>query len=254
MKPVFLLGSVINVSEGTFNYMDHSRSSQSAMERAKQTLLSLNSIFCRVPNAKIYIIEGSLNLPETLLISSGISHYLDVYDVELVKLVDVDEDACVELNTHRNKSYCESLLYSTFLRHYKEDLKNYDMIIKMSGRYSLTVTCDIGQMPDKNKVYFKRELYFPNPNNEQWAYPDLLIPGQELTDAKWTTSILFAFGVNRLNDLQDFFNFIISNTKNRDTCVEQLIQYWSWMNKINHEEIGWMLCGWNGGDDVFWYQ
>lgn len=249
MKLAFLVGSVINVSEGTFNYMENSRSAQSSDERARQTAVTLNSIFCKYPNAKIYLIEGSLSLPKELLVSSGIFYYLEEYNVELVKLVDIDKDVCKELNTHENKSYCECLLYSTFLKHYEEDLENYDLVIKLTGRYSITSNFNIDSSMTKDDILFKHIHKFDNPDNIEWAYSDLLIPGQKLTDACYTFSMTYAFGGNRIDDFKHFLEFTMENTKNNGREIEMLIQYWSWKNRIKHKEMNWYVCGYAGSNN-----
>jgi hypothetical protein len=260
MRLCFLVGSVIKVSDVKFSYMD-SRSNQSTEERARQTVTALNSIFLKHPNAKVYLIEGSLGLDMETLKRTGILEFCKYHNVEIVLLSSIDYATCVELNKHANKSYCEAILYKCFLDKFKSKLKEYDYVIKLSGRYSLTKNCKRATLKDTNAVYLKKIQNFKNEKKEPWAHLDILIPNQPLHDLMWTASFLLIFGKKRLDDFDSLLNTIIKLTIDNNACkdswfneksTEEILQYWSWKNNINHKTIDWQILAYKGKDSGFW--
>tara|TARA_R110002050_G_scaffold219651_2_gene355518 strand:+ start:1186 stop:1968 length:783 start_codon:yes stop_codon:yes gene_type:complete len=252
----FLVGSVMNPSIGTFTTHEGHRSHQSREERARQTVLSLNSIFCNHPNAKVFLIDSSLDLTDQQVQEwchpGGIYNFLQNHNIEIIKLCDIDRDVCIKINTHINKSYCEALIYDKFLEHYESKLADYDHIIKISGRYSLTHNCkDI--LINKNQVSFKSFIEFPNPNKFAWVNPVIKMDHQELWEMKWTPSFLFIFGGEMISELKNFFKFTIEVTENSSINIEDAIQYWLWKNKINNIPLDWKALAYTGRDSTLWY-
>ena len=251
MKPVFIIGSVLISNSGKFDYTEN-RSYFSDRERHSHTTFAINSIYAIYPNSKVYVVDASLDTEAAGELLFQYEHLWKAKDLECIRLAEVDAQKTVILNTHENKSYCEALLYSTFLKHYKDELKNYDYIVKLSGRYNLTENCGT-DLINKSDVYFKKIWDAPNPDKEHWAYKDLMMPGQEPWEMNWTPSFCFAFGINRLEEFVDFWNFVLENTKENDRSCERLIQYWLWKNKLTPKELSWKILAFTGDNGRLWY-
>jgi hypothetical protein len=253
-KTVFLVGSVIDVGKGSFHRMEDTRSYQPNNERFAQTVTGLNSIYNKFPNAKVFLIDAStkpssyLTSPDTL----GISKMVNKFGLEIIHLSQLDPIRVSILNTHPNKSYCEALLYDTFLDHYADRLKEYDFIIKLSGRYNLTPNCNITSLQDKSDFYLKEIMDIANPNNEKWAYEHLMVPGQTGEVINWRASFCLGCGIDRLDDFKNLWKYVILMTKTSGVSIEVILNFWSWKHEINHKELDWEILGFTGSEGYMW--
>jgi hypothetical protein len=259
---VFLVGSLIRPMNGRFRsiYDTHipHRSYQSPGERGHHTIFGLNSIFCKYPNAKVFLIEGSLDLTDDEIDQycqpGGQYNYFSNKNIEIVKISDIDREACKIINTHENKSFCEALLFDTFLNNYKENLSKYDYVVKMSGRYSLTPNCNLDVLSGKDKIYFKEKAFWNHlDKNKVWTPKEIRLPNQEPWEMHWTPCFLFAFGKERIEELQEFFKFIMNVTDKTNISTEDAIYYWTQHNNINNvEELKWAALAYTGTDGTLW--
>jgi len=251
MKHVFIIGSVVSPSKGRFDYMD-TRSTQTGKERMVETLLAINSVYLLYPNAKVYLVDGSLKESSVDLHLATIKNIWGYKDLECIRIENLNKDAAKVINTHHNKSHCEAVLYSTFLNHYSHKLKEYDFVTKLSGRYNLSDNCGSG-LNDKDGVYFKRIWDYDNPYDTILAYPDMMLPGQTEYEMNWTASFCFSFGINRLNDFIEFWEYIKDNTQNTSKSTERIIRYWLWKNEIVSTDLDWKILAFRGDGGGIWH-
>jgi hypothetical protein len=261
---VFLVGSIIRPMDGKFrsiyNVKTQHRSHQTPRERAEQTIFGLNSIFCKYPNAKIILLEASLDITDKDIDEAchkgGTYNYLKENNVEVVKMTDINRDICVKINTHENKSYCEALLFNTFLDNCEDKIKDYNYIVKLSGRYSLTSNCNIDSLLGTDKIYFKEERFWDHLDKTKvWTPDEILLDGQSSWEMYWTPCFLFIFGNERLSELKEFFKFILQVTDTTNISTEDLIYYWmkSPKEKHNVKHLDWKALAYTGTDGSLWY-
>lgn len=261
---VFLVGSLIKPMEGKFrsvyNVKIQHRSYQTPRERAQQTIFGLNSIFCKYPNAKVILLEASLDITDEYIDDAchkgGIYNYLKEKNIEIVKMTDVNRDICVKINTHENKSYCEALLFDTFLNNFEDKIKSYDYIVKLSGRYSLTDNCNIDSLTTTDKIYFKEKRFWDHLDKHKvWTPDEIRLDGQAAWEMYWTPCFLFVFGNKRIDELKEFFKFILSVTDTTNISTEDLIHYWTLSPKEKHniEHLDWKALAYTGTDGSLWH-
>jgi len=258
---VFLVGSVIKPIPGEFAMQfgnTQNRSAQTPSERAQQTILSLNSIFCKYPNAKVFLLEGSLDLSLTELKElcepscNSNSSYFSRHNIEIIQISEVDNDVCKKINTHQNKSYCEALLFNTFLERFEDKIKDYDYIVKLSGRYSLTPNCNINTLSGTNKIYFKNYNFYDYVDRIV-CHESICLPEQNQCTLYWTPCFMFIFGNEKIDDLKLFFKFLVSVTEETKVSTEDTIQYWLKTQNIINEPLSWAALAYTGTYGAFWY-
>ena len=131
MKIAFIISSAINLDD-TVNISfgnGNKRSAFSSEERFRQTQYSLNSINLIFPDSKKYIFDTSINSDQY---RKKLSYFKNL---DFVSLNEIDKDKAMLCRTSKSKGFCESLSTMMFLDEKRNELENYDFIIKLSGRY-----------------------------------------------------------------------------------------------------------------------
>lgn len=151
MKVAFIVGSFITPYQGG------SSSAYSVKERIAQTHETLKSIRERCPEAKIYFIEGS----ETVISECGFD-----YD-ELVRPTKDFEAKKLLYSMPKSPGECVMMIYTGNTA----PLEEYDLVFKISGRYSLTEDFSLDNF-SKDKFTFYDHV--------QWGYETTLysFPGK----------------------------------------------------------------------------
>lgn len=144
MKPLFLITSAILV--------------ENEQERFLQTLHTIDSILCRIPNAEIWLCESSLKpLPEYMTYLLNHVKIIQFYDDKRIAEI-VEEVNHLWMNgsnyklgqiKNRTESYVINCVLNTI------DETKYDRIFKISGRYFLTSRFSIEKHLDKGKISLK---------------------------------------------------------------------------------------------------
>tara|TARA_R110000765_G_scaffold209499_1_gene314677 strand:+ start:205 stop:1005 length:801 start_codon:yes stop_codon:yes gene_type:complete len=259
---VFLVGSLIKPMSGkfrtVFDVKVQHRSHQTPRERAEQTIFGLNSIFCKYPNAKVILLEASLDITDNDISkachSGGQFNYLQEKNIEIIKMTDVNRDICKKINTHENKSYCEALLFDTFLTNFPDKINDYDYVVKLSGRYSLTDNCNIDSLKGTGNIYFKEYKFWDHLDKTKiWAPDQIRLPNQETWEMYWTPCFLFVFGKERIPELKEFFKFIMSVTDEGNVSTEDAIEYWVKSNNKESIKLDWRALAYTGTDGTFWH-
>jgi hypothetical protein len=127
MKIAVLVTSVIapNLTVGLLKTPDR-RSGIPYYERLRHTTFTVCNIRNTIPNADIFLIDGS---------EFNFAQCFEVFEpsCKFIHLATGDLDRARSVNTHPNKSYGELLLIDYALN--TLNLQEYDYIIKISGRY-----------------------------------------------------------------------------------------------------------------------
>lgn len=119
MKIAFIVGSFITPYEGG------ARSAFNVKERILQTHETLRSIREKCPSAKIYFIEGS---------DTDLSDCKFDYDELLVSTKDFEARKLI-YSSAKSPGECVMMIYAA---NNIQNLEDYDLIFKISGRYVLT--------------------------------------------------------------------------------------------------------------------
>jgi hypothetical protein len=141
MLIAFIITSVINTISKELTYGP--RSYYNSSERFKDTLKTIHSIREYVPDAKIYLIEGSkLNHEMEFIFESLTDYYVNTYtDNKIIKGVN-----------SKMKGYGETVQLKYIFHNY--NLEKYDYIFKISGRYYLNNNFNLNKLVYSNKVLF----------------------------------------------------------------------------------------------------
>lgn len=127
MINLFVITSVINISNGPFTYTDI-RSLYTCEERFEQTKKTIQSIKEKVPNVKILHVECSnINSEQQNYIINNVDYFINLYDDEYIRNI-IDG---------KSKSMGENTLLLNAINYIKFHDIEYDNFYKISGRYFL---------------------------------------------------------------------------------------------------------------------
>lgn len=137
----FIITSVINTISTDLTYGP--RSFYNINERFEQTLQTIQTIKYYVPNADIYLIEGShITFEMEYIFENVVNKYINVYNNKYIR-------TAVE---SKLKGYGEAAqIYHVFNKY---DFTNYDYIFKISGRYYLNSEFDLKTLLSNNDITF----------------------------------------------------------------------------------------------------
>lgn len=253
MKRLHIIGSSIHISENDkqFNNVTKVRSGFSTEERFRQTVYTIYSICTLYPNDDIWIIDSSLE---------DIDHYFNTSNfisnkVKRFYLKDIDKDIAHTVNTHHNKSYCESIMLKTFFEFKKDEIKDYDFITKISGRYWVDWTFNDRScltLENKNKLFIKKPIIFERADKKSWGsavasnFEDFLLEGQPNWRVYSTHTVIYAFGSEFFDNMIQLLSLVINETKDDMWDGEYLWSYFISKLNIPVVEVDWSINGWGG--------
>jgi hypothetical protein len=250
MKKAFIVTSSIEVNNDYPLSYSPTRSYFSAEERLRQTVMTVSSIDTVSPNdTQIYIVDTSENyhLYENFFCWKPNVKYISVKK----EFPDIHES----ITTHRNKSYCETLFMSTFIRAYQAELKEFDYIFKFSGRYFLDRSFDDSLLNEHNinRLFFKWWMY--TEWNDSWGY-DIVDRRAEQGDNRLRQycTVLYGWGRgyhNRMLDLLTAVPTMFNSPRMGNLDIETLSYHLTrpWADDII--QTNWMVTGWLGPDGKF---
>ena len=250
MKIAFIVTSAIHVdpTNRLGQHKELPRTVHSTEERTRHTFFTLGSIFSTYPEADVFLIEASKDFKFPLEKVPSFRN-LRVYhpgknNPQLQEII----------TTHPNKSLCEALMTQDFINSFKPSLLEYDIIFKVSGRY---IPYFRNQTTlDSSKIYFKKPLNFKW--NNDWGY-DLVDLRKETNTESFSqySSVLFGFGQEHLHKFTDILEILIAMTskpKYSHYDIETLLYYCTRPYKEHIIETDWMVSGFVGStDDFYWY-
>lgn len=249
MNKVVIVGSSIQAREGKFTYSD-TRSKFGNEERFRQTIFTINSLRNSLPDARIIVVDSSNEYNEFY------ANFGVLKNVEYVPLKEISYSAFEEVNTHLNKSYCESLLLNTFYKHFKKELLKYDYIIKATGRYFYFDFNDLlFTETNTDKIMFKKPLKFRW--DDSWRYSFVDRRGiQNDNFLRQYCTVLYAFGSQHLNTMIDINEATMQFINSQEMAhydIETLSYYLTRPYENNIIETDWLVSGWDGTSGRFMY-
>lgn len=249
MNKLFVVGSSIQTRNAPLTY-SKVRTVFSNEERFRQTIFTVNSIKAAFPRAKIVIVDSSEDYKE----------YQDTFrffsNTEFIPLKELDASAFEIVNTHPNKSLCESLLLNTFYRRFKKEIKEYDYVIKACGRYFYFDFDDsLFNVENLHKIFFKYPLNFEW--NDAWNYSFIDRRAEQNNNKiHQYCTVLYAFGASQLDkmiDINEAVIHLLNKTPMRHYDIETLSYYLTRPYEKDIIETDWRVCGWDGTSARFMY-
>jgi hypothetical protein len=159
------------------------------------------------------------------------------------------------VKTHRQKSYCECLMLSSFMKKYQTELFENDYIFKMSGRYFIDGSFE----PELFNKYHTNNIFFKKPFqwdwNDSWKYSLVdLRKEQGDNDLRQYSSVLFGWGKKHHKDIMDIWlgmTSMLSLPNMAHYDVETLLYYLVRPFEKDIIETDWMVYGWLGPTGQF---
>lgn len=193
MKRAFIITSAIETGQSPLTY-SAVRSHFTSRERffqTKQTIDSVNQI--RQSEDFVYIVDTSNNWQEYC------EYFEHFKNLKFVSVKEQFENIFDEVTTHANKSRCETLITSTFLEQYKNQLDNFDITVKLSGRYCIDTKFNL-DIFTKDRIFFKRPWQFPW--QDWWNYDAVKLDSEYL---RQYCSVIFAWGQEHNQTVKDLY-------------------------------------------------
>ena len=250
MKKAFIITSAIEVDQNATLTYSSSRSCFPTIDRLRHTMMTVANLdIASDQETTIFLVDISDKWQQFESLFS--------YQKNLV-FVSVKEkfpEIYTAVRTHPNKSHSESILLSTFLQNYKEQLKEYDYFVKISGRYFTDSSFLESNFNEENldKLFFKRPLRFEF--REEWNYTMVdrrSIQGDNLIFQYPTT--LFGWGKGKYDTLLDIFRGmaeILDHEKMYHYDIETLIYYFTRQYEKDVLEVNWKIYGWDSAQGHF---
>jgi len=250
MKKAFIVTSSIEVDNNYPLSYSHTRSYFSTDERLRQTVMTVSSIDTVSPtDTQIYIVDTSENYH---LYENFFSWQPNVKYVSIKKeFPEIHES----ITTHRNKSFCETLLMSTFIRAYQAELKQFDYFFKVSGRYFLNRSFNDSLLNEHNtnRLFFKHPLRWPWDDNWGYGIVDRRAE-QGDNELRQYCTVFYGWGSgyhNRMLDLLTAVPYMLDSERMRTLDIETLTYHLTrpWSNDVI--ETDWQITGWLGAGGQF---
>jgi hypothetical protein len=160
------------------------------------------------------------------------------------------------VNYHQNKSLCECALLNSYYKTFKNEIKNYDYVIKATGRYFYFNFNDALFTPEnKDKIFFKRPLNFEW--NDNWRYQFVDYRAQQNNNRLHQyCTVLYGFGIHQFDkfiDMNDAVINLLDNEKMAHYDIETLSYYFTRPFEKDIIETDWIVSGWDGTSARFMY-
>jgi hypothetical protein len=203
MNKLFLLTSSIQLREDKpfdcYRFMHGRRSVFSTEQRLEQTKGTVESIQKLFPTDRIVIADTSND------------SFQSEFDVEYVHLKDVyDIDTYTLITTHPHKCICESTLLNTYMTKFENELRKYDFVVKVTGRYQVeNIDDSVFAEENQNKIFFKQ----PYPLDSNDLFFDTLFDAETKRNGILPhdyDQALYGFGINKLDFMKSIYQKTIS--------------------------------------------
>lgn len=250
MKKAFIITSAIEVDNNfPLTYSDK-RSHFSNEERLRQTIMSIAFVDRLRDDITIYLLDTSKDWTK----------FRDLFryqrNLKFISVAEEFPDIHEKVTTHPNKSYCECLMMSQFLRKYKMEFMQYDFVFKLSGRYFLDGSFDIGICSEENsnKIFYKRPLEFEW--RDEWNYNLVDRRKEQGTNTlRQYVSILFGWTKPHYDHFLDMFTgmaCLLNQPSYSHLDIETLGYYFTRPFEQDIIENEWIVYGWDGASGKFW--
>ena len=250
MKTAFIITSTINADNKFPLTYSPTRSYFSAEERLRQTIFTVNSIdqATNRDDTVIYLVDSS---PDW---GNYIRSFLHQPNLKFISF-DFDHPEINQIvNTHPNKTRCESLIMSTILNRFKKELEEFDYVFKVSGRYFVDSSFDINILENNpDKIFYKK--YSEHDWQDHWGY-DMVDRRSIQGDNKLRQycSVLFGWGKKYQTQFADMYTTMasmLSQSHMHQYDIETLGYYFTRPYEADIIETDWIVNGWHGADGKY---
>lgn len=246
MNKVFLVTSSIQLREDRpfecYRFLRGYRSVFTAEQRLEQTKKTIESIRKEHPTDKIIIAD-----------TSNTSYKLDLEQfpaVEYYHLKDLfDTDTYDLITTHYHKCICESTLLNTYITLFATELKQYEFVVKVTGRYQVANIQDtVFVEGNKNKVLLKKPYHL---DPDDWLYDALFTSETKragIVPHEYDQA-LYGFGIDKLEFMQWIYQQTISilhPEKMRYIDIEKVMYLLTRPNAKDIVHVDWNVTGFDG--------
>jgi len=250
MKKAFIITSAIEINNNNPLTYSTVRSYFSNEERLRQTIMTVAALdSASNSDTTIYLLDTSENWQQ----------YRDqlAYQKNL-KFISIKEEfpeIFETVTTHPQKSYCECLSMSTFMRKYQKELFENDYIFKISGRYFIDSTFDtvLFNKYNTDKIFYKQPIKWDWKDNWQYSLVDRR---QEQGDNNLCqySSVLFGWGKKHHKNFLDLWSgmaamLVLPHMYHYD--IETLVYYLTRPFERDIIETDWTVYGWLGPTGEF---
>lgn len=248
VSKLFIITSTISPRGGDFLY-SNTRSHFTSEERFRQTIGTISSIQNTHPNSQIVVLDSSDDYENY---KYGISIFPNV---DYIPLKELSNTVTETVNTHINKSLCESLMLNTYFTHYKKYVSQFDYITKVSGRYLIFDFYDVFLEQNKEKILFKPPLEYEW--NDSWNYDYVDLRKEQFNNKLYQyCAVLYGFGSIHLEKFMHIYESIIHFIKQPNMThydLETLMYFLIRPYKDLIIEVPWKVSGWVGVNGKFLY-
>lgn len=250
MKKAIIITSSLEVDNSYPLTYSTKRSYFNTEDRLRHTLMTIVSLDLSCgPDTTIYLVDTSnayegfeafLHWQPNLKYISVKKHFPWIH-----------QDVC----THPHKSYCETLIMTTFANQFKKELKEYDYIIKISGRYFIDSKFDtkIFNQTNTDKMFFKHPLAWEWSDSWQYQMVDRRhIDGDN--KLRQYCSVVYGFGKEHFQTFLDIWigtACMLDTPAMRHFDLETLLYHFTRPYKDHIMETDWIVYGWDGASGRF---
>lgn len=245
MKIAFYISSIINVdSTNGFGHIA-SRSAFSSEERFRQTQFTIGNIRSLFPEAHLFLFEIGKNVEK---IRNDLSY---VRNLTVVSAEELDPAVTEMCRTNKSKGTCETAATLLFLKHYMSTLKEYDYVIKISGRYFFT-QIDNNFLNQENTDKYLCKQIFSWDWKPEWCYPEILKKNGRLF---WAPSQTYAVGRGAMDDyyqsLTNMYEYYTDNPEVAKILDFECLLYHYVLQDKPYIEVPWITGGWGGQEGAY---
>ena len=251
MKKAFIITSAIEVNNDFPLTYSSKRSHFNTDERLRQTIVSVAALdLLGKTDTTIYLLDVSTNW------STFAELFRYQANLKFISVAEQFPEIHQQATTHPNKSYCESLIMSTFMRKFATELKEYDFVFKLSGRYFVDGSFDPSICNEQNldKIFYKRPLEFQW--RDEWNYHIVDRRKEQGTNTlRQYCSVLFGWGREHHNHFLDIFTGMTSMLNQPSMMhldIETLGYFLTRPFADKIIETTWIVYGWDGASGKFW--
>lgn len=245
MKLAFYISSIINLDNvGGFGHIA-SRTAFSSAERFRQTQFTIANIRSLFPEAHIFLFEIGRDVDQ---IRNDLRH---VGNLNIISAEELDPAVTELCRTNRSKGTCETAATLLFLKHYMSKLKEYDYVIKISGRYFFTKMVAGFLNQENTNRYLCKQIHSWEWKPE-WGYPEMLKKDEKLF---WTPSQSYAVGTGLLDEfhqsLASVYEYYVNNPELAKILDFECLLYHYVLQNKPYVEVPWITGGWGGQDGIY---
>jgi len=250
MKKAFIITSAIEVDNAYPLTYSHVRSHFNSADRFRQTIFTIANLDAVAGDDSTFFIVDASEEPTNY---SGVLTYQK--NLVFVSIKDEFPDIYRLVKEHPNKSFCESLILSTFMHRYKDRLAEYDYFFKMSGRYftDSSFNTNLFTVDNTDKLFFKEPLKFAWIENWPFSMVDRRqIQGDN--NLYQYCSVLYGWGKDRYDSMLDIFRVIGEITSHPNGIqydIETLLYFFTRNFEQSIIGVNWTVYGWDGTGGTF---